>query len=283
MTLFREAVTYTAAQTGFDPRLIEKDYFCSLVLQYLAAQAPGLVFKGGTCLAKVHAGFYRLSEDLDFSVPMPEDATRAERSRAAKAAGAALAGLTAALGVVGVSEPLRGANESKQYVAALTYKSLLDGHAESIKIEIGLREPLLESRVIGKTNTLLLDPVSGESQLRPFSLACLSAREAMAEKARAALARLEPAIRDFFDIDHAALNSRFNPDDKHLLALVRQKLAVRDTGPVDMTHARLDRLRSQIETDLRPVLRPADFAGFDLDRAFALLLRIARAVGAVGA
>jgi predicted nucleotidyltransferase component of viral defense system len=57
---FAEAVRYTAAATGFDVRLVEKDYYCTLVLEKLAV-AEGLVFKGGTCLAKVHAGFHRIS------------------------------------------------------------------------------------------------------------------------------------------------------------------------------------------------------------------------------
>ncbi|MBI5503322.1 MAG: hypothetical protein HY899_00865, partial [Deltaproteobacteria bacterium] len=34
--LFREAVNYTAAVTGFSSRLIEKDYFCTVLLQHLA-------------------------------------------------------------------------------------------------------------------------------------------------------------------------------------------------------------------------------------------------------
>ena len=67
--LFREAVNFTAAQTRFLPRLIEKDYFCTVLLNYLAAADDTLIFKGGTCLAKVHAEFYRLSEDLDFVIP----------------------------------------------------------------------------------------------------------------------------------------------------------------------------------------------------------------------
>jgi hypothetical protein len=54
----REALRFTAAETGFIPRLIEKDYFCTLVLRYLCASDTTLTFKGGTCLAKVHAGFH---------------------------------------------------------------------------------------------------------------------------------------------------------------------------------------------------------------------------------
>jgi predicted nucleotidyltransferase component of viral defense system len=41
-----------------------------VLLEYLAAVDEALVFKGGTCLAKVYADFYRLSEDLDFVIPM---------------------------------------------------------------------------------------------------------------------------------------------------------------------------------------------------------------------
>jgi hypothetical protein len=35
--LFREALGFTAAETEFIPRLIEKDYFCTFVLQQLCA------------------------------------------------------------------------------------------------------------------------------------------------------------------------------------------------------------------------------------------------------
>jgi predicted nucleotidyltransferase component of viral defense system len=81
--LFREAVNYTAAETGFLSRLIQKDYFCTVLLQHLAAAGGGLVFKGGTCLAKVHAGFYRLSENLDFVIATPVGASRTDRRRRA--------------------------------------------------------------------------------------------------------------------------------------------------------------------------------------------------------
>jgi len=59
--VFRESLAYSEATTGFTATLIEKDYYCSLVLQYFFASDTSLVFKGGTCLSKVHADFYRLS------------------------------------------------------------------------------------------------------------------------------------------------------------------------------------------------------------------------------
>jgi len=80
--LFRSALGFTAAQTGFSERLIEKDYFCSVALADLcASDDTEIVFKGGTCLSKVHADFFRLSEDLDFSLSTPIDVSAAKLAR----------------------------------------------------------------------------------------------------------------------------------------------------------------------------------------------------------
>ena len=56
--LLRQAVERTARDHGFAAELVEKDFFCSLVLAILAAHMPEfLVFKGGTCLSKVYEDF----------------------------------------------------------------------------------------------------------------------------------------------------------------------------------------------------------------------------------
>jgi len=44
--LFKEAISFSETATGFAPEMIEKDYFCALVLDHLASQdLNGLVFK----------------------------------------------------------------------------------------------------------------------------------------------------------------------------------------------------------------------------------------------
>jgi hypothetical protein len=78
--VFREFLSYSEADTGFTGSLIERDYFCSLLLQYFFGSETSLVFKGGTCLSKVYVNFYRLSEDLDFIIPVTADSTRPQRS-----------------------------------------------------------------------------------------------------------------------------------------------------------------------------------------------------------
>ena len=109
---FRDLLTLTAARAGYLVRLVEKDYFSSVLLQYLAASCPGLVFKGGTCLAKVHMDFHRMSEDLDFTIPVPTSSARSMRSRLAEELKQAMAGIERRLPGLRTVSALRGANYS---------------------------------------------------------------------------------------------------------------------------------------------------------------------------
>jgi len=265
--MFLEALNFTAAHTGFSAQLIEKDYFCTVLLQYLATTGV-LVFKGGTCMAKVHGEFYRLSEDLDFAIPMPCDAARTERRRQTERLKKTVADVATKLEGFAVVEPLTGANVSTQYVSVVGYDSLLSGQPEGIKIEIGLRELLLTPAFDGAARTALLDPVSGRPMVPPVALRCISRMEAFAEKFRAALSRREVAIRDFYDIDYALRRLDLQPQDPALVELVRLKLAMPGNEPADVSEARLAALRRQLDAQLKPVLRDRDFAEFDLERAF---------------
>ena len=272
---FQEALGFTKQQYGFPERLIEKDYLCSLLLEYLSDAQENLVFKGGTCLAKVHADFYRLSEDLDFVIPMPTDASRAARSRTAEGLKAVIAALPNMLPSVTVIEPLTGANSSTQYNALVGYRSFVGQREETIKIEVGLREPLLHAVVRGDAKTILLDPVSGQTLIPPKQVRCISRAEAFAEKFRAAFTRREVAIRDFFDIDYAVQTLGLEPQDTELVGFVQAKLAVPGNEPINVSAERLAILRQQLAPQLRPVLREKDFRAFDLDRAFGVVADMA--------
>jgi predicted nucleotidyltransferase component of viral defense system len=279
VALFREAVNFTVAQTGFASPLIEKDYFCTLLLEYLVEEADhSVVFKGGTCLAKVIGDFYRLSEDLDFAISMPVDASRDQRRRRAAAVKNAVAGVTERLPVFAIQEPLRGANNSTQYIGAVGYSSPVSGQTETIKVEISLREPLLTPISDGLAKTILLDPISGKPLVPEVMVPCISKTEALAEKFRAALTRREVAIRDFYDLDYAVRKMGLKSQDAELVELVRQKLAVPGNDPVDVGQSRLADLRRQLETRLRPVLRQRDYEEFDLDRAIEIVVGMARMV-----
>jgi predicted nucleotidyltransferase component of viral defense system len=275
----REAIRFTGEETGFAPRLIEKDYFCSVILEALAEADVPLVFKGGTCLAKVHSGFFRLSEDLDFSIPTAPDSTRGVRSRAIAPVKAIVDGLPNRVPGFELRVPLQGHNASTQYNATLGYRSLLAPRTETIAIEIGLREPTLTPPERFQVHTVLLHWVQGGALIETFPARCLTYAEAMAEKLRAALSRQEVAIRDFFDIDHAVRVAGLDVTGAELVRLLRAKLAVPGTGAVNVSPERLDDLRQQVDAQLRPVLRPPEFDLFDVDRAFGIVRGVAEGLG----
>lgn len=275
---FREALTLTEAESGFSARLIEKDYYCSLVLGDLAGPfAQGLVFKGGTCLSKVHAEFFRLSEDLDFAISLRPYASRSGRRQAVTPVRDHLTGVPSRLPCFELADPILGHNASRQYNGRLAYRSAVTGERDYIKLEVSLREETVLPTQVLAARTMLRDPHTGAAALAPVDVRVLCVMEAYAEKIRAALTRREPAIRDFFDIDHAVLKSLFDHRHPSLLDLVRLKLAVDGNEPVDLSPAKGATLRAQIETQLRPVLRARDYDAFDLERVLRVLGELAQA------
>ncbi len=276
IALFTEAVNFTASRTGFNPRLIEKDYFCTVLLAYLADHGGDrLVFKGGTCLAKVYADFYRLSEDLDFTIPLAVDANRTQRRQAVSAVRDAVGALAGRLSSFTLTRPLTGANNSTQYNGAVEYESPTTGQPESILIEVSVREPLLMESNIAATRTLLLGPIGGRAMTPDITTNCITMEEAMAEKFRAAMSRRDAAIRDFYDLDYAVSHLGLDPTDPLLIEMVRRKLNIPGNSPVDVGAQRLADLKRQLNTRLRMVLRDKEFQAFDLDQAFGLVTAMA--------
>lgn len=278
--LCRAAINFTAAETGFASRLVEKDYFCTVVLEYLASTQNNLVFKGGTCLSKIHSNFFRLSEDLDFSIPVQPDVTRGARRRLIQPVKDDVARLPDALPGFTVESEMRGFNNSTQYNAILGYESPTTGELERIKLEVGLREDVLGETASRSARTLILNPLTNSELVEGTDVVCLSYKEAMAEKVRAAITRREVAIRDFFDVDHAARSGNLDSESSEFIDLLHRKLDVQGLRPIDLSDKRLDGLRRQLDTELRSVLREDDFNRFDLDRAIDTVQEFIAGLGA---
>lgn len=66
-SISKELLRDTAARTGFDQRMIVKDYYVTALL-YVLKDIRGMFFKGGTALQKIFLKYTRLSEDADFTV-----------------------------------------------------------------------------------------------------------------------------------------------------------------------------------------------------------------------
>jgi len=267
------AVEFTAAKTGFQPALVEKDFWCSVMLGrlYAAADCP-LVFKGGTLLSKAYVAFNRLSEDLDFTLPTARGTTRGMRSRRARDVAALVQ--TAAGGLLRADDRgWQSFNNSTQHRITLRYSSVFGGEG-SIKLEVGQREEPLQDIAAVPLATLLRDPLFDEEAVPPVAAASLSRDEAYAEKVRAALTRDEPAPRDLFDLDYAVQERVLDWQDAEFLRLAARKVAAEKERDW-LSAERIENFRRQIEGELRPVLRPETFAAFDFDRSVATLRSVA--------
>jgi len=60
--------------------------------------------------------------------------------------------------------------------------------------------------------------------------------------------------------------------------LVNQKLQVPDNAEIDISVGRKKELLSQLETQLKPVLRSTDYESFDFERAFKMISDLAHRI-----
>jgi len=271
---FRRALSFSEAEYGFTQRLIEKDYYCSLILaDFEPLFSRGLVFKGGTCLSKVHADFYRLSEDLDFAISVSTAARPRDRREARLPVKDHLEHIAERVPAVSVYHPPQGHDGNRQYNAVLQYESAVTGEPGTVEVQVSVREPVVEPTILSAGRTLLRHPE--ELPDARLSLRVLSLRETYAEKARAALTRDPPAIRDIFDIDDAVRKRRLDLSEPAFIALVHQKLAVTRIAAIDDGPGRRKLLEDHVERRLKPVLRASDYAAFDVECALAEVERLA--------
>lgn len=79
-------------------------------------------------------------------------------------------------------------------------------------------------------------------------------------------------------VRYTAATTGFAPrlvEKDYFCTLVRSKLSISGNAAVDVSASRLAALRRQESLGLREVLRPADLAAFDLDRAFGIVADLA--------
>ncbi len=272
---FTKILGRASAQTGFPHRLLEKDYYLTVILSQVTEKlSRDLIFKGGTCLNKIYHSYYRLSEDLDFSLRLPQDnTTRGMRRKTVKPIKESIEAFAGNLGMH-IDEPGKaGHNESTQYIFYASYDSVVLNKEEKVKIEIGLRfnpiMPVEEKKISHK----FLHPFTGEPLFDGGKIICLALKELAAEKMRAAATRLSIAPRDFYDLGYL-LDVGFDFTDREFLDIFKMKLA-EDNFSTDLRQyqhhlgrakGEIDDMNSRIEKELSPVLPVKVKDTFDIHR-----------------
>ena len=272
---FVRTLNQVAMQTGFLLPLVEKDYYLTLVLSRLHELSPNLVFKGGTCLNKIYFSYYRLSEDLDFTMLLPSDTTtRAMRRKCMKPVKDRIEAYVAQFDMRVDNSGEAGHNESRQYIYYLLYRSAVLPVESKVKVEIGLRFNPICPPERKRVQHGFLHPFTGQPLFDTQEVLCLALKEAIAEKMRAAATRETIAPRDFYDIDYVIRNG-FDVTEPEVMTLFQRKLA-EDEADTDLSRYRVNLGRSvdeiqdmgdSIEEEFYEVLTPDERGRFDLDAA----------------
>jgi len=272
---FIKILERTSAQTGFPLALLEKDYYITLILSGINTLSERLIFKGGTCLSKTYYSYYRLSEDLDFSLELPiGTVTRSMRRNTIKPIKDKIQTFAKGYGLSVEGIETAGHRESTQYIYYVNYDSAIVDKQQSIKLEIGLRfNPLLPT-LKRNVQHRFLHPFTNEPLFEGGIVKCLALKELVAEKMRAAATRAVIAPRDFYDLDYLH-RAGFDFRDKELPSLFQRKLA-EDGFTTDLKRYRVNMgrseseiqdMRSRIEAELLDVLTLEEKNAFNLHRA----------------
>lgn len=282
---FLKVLESVSAETGFALTLLEKDYYLSLLLSGIVSLSDDLIFKGGTCLSKAYYSYYRLSEDLDFSMKLPEQVTRTVRRSVIRPVKDKIQLFAKSYGLSIEGAEKAGRNESKQYIYYVDYGSVVLEKKQSIKIEIGLRFNPMLPPVRRKVSHKFLHPFTKEPLFDGGSVSCLALKELVAEKMRAAATRLIIAPRDFYDLGFL-LKAGFNLGDKELWRLFGEKLA-EDEFEADLKKYRvnlgrsekeIEDMKSRIEGELIDVLTLEEKKTFNLRKTLDELNEVLRGI-----
>jgi predicted nucleotidyltransferase component of viral defense system len=274
----KELITVISGEIKFPPLMTEKDYYLTALLSGINSELDdNLVFKGGTCLSKMYFDYFRLSEDLDFIMLLPEGKpTRSIRSGRMEKVKSKIQKYASGFGLR-FDEGFKngGRNESKQYNYRFVYDSVINPEPGSVKLEISLRfNPLLpvKKETIGHK---FIEPFSRKPVFNAGTIKCIQIEEAAAEKLRAAVSRKTPAPRDFFDLAYF-IKTGFDFRKKGFMDMYGIKLkedgvkagVKKSLKNLNRTDDEIKGMKSRLEGELLGVLSSEAARGFDMDAVF---------------
>ncbi len=229
--LFEQAVLRTAEYFGYDPAIVEKDYYVTLFLNKIFEKENNIVFRGGTSLSKCYGLIDRFSEDIDLGVYSDGHPSEGVRKRIKSS-------------IVSITDELRlellnpddirsrrdfnryeiafpssfGAGYLKQHLAVET--------AMFIKI-FPVEHKIVSSLISDFFDKNGYDELNEKYNLNPFSLQVQSIQRTLVDKIFALCdyymsGRLEEHSRHIYDIYKLTGVIELNDDFKELVSRVRE-------------------------------------------------------------
>jgi predicted nucleotidyltransferase component of viral defense system len=242
----KEFVVTIAEQNGIEQTdLLEKDLILHQILTDLSKTKffhDNFAFKGGTCLTKCYLGYYRFSEDIDFTWKNQDDFEDKTQNQIRKTLSNTIDATGAIFETIANNHSLdfKYDKQNRHYVELggsnkmCTFKIWYTPHTfntESfVKVQMNFVEKLYFTPKHGLLNAL---PCKKSDELvflfpeytdyfQPISMYVYDIREILCEKVRSTLTRKGFKARDFLDIYLLCQKFNLNLDD--LLELVVGKI-----------------------------------------------------------
>jgi predicted nucleotidyltransferase component of viral defense system len=218
--------------------LIEKDIILSKILFHLMQDkffSQSYAFKGGTCLTKCYLGYYRFSEDMDFTYLNQKDFIGKSKNKLRETMSDKINQLGKLIETIAKKLDLdfKLEKENKRYFqfggsnAFVTFKiwynSIELGKETFVKIQVNhiekLNYPIKELNVnfiLSKNLEKDFSFIAGEDAdvlLKPLKIKVYDLKEILIEKIRAILTRRGIKARDFVDVFLIVKKEKLNLND----------------------------------------------------------------------
>jgi predicted nucleotidyltransferase component of viral defense system len=184
------------ALTDLPLGVLEKDLLLTQVLHAVDEvdrDGIGLIFCGGTCVAKAHGLIERMSEDIDFKLVVPEGLSHNARSKQLSQYKKRLANALESLGFLVPPNEIIARDENGYVSLNLHYQSrfpLVASLRSEIKLELNARPPILPTLPLPINS--ILNALIGAPALGP-PIECIGLEETLAEKVLSFLRRTAEA------------------------------------------------------------------------------------------
>lgn len=243
-----KVVDYISSKIGLRNRnLLEKDIILQTLLYEISNVEylnDNLVFKGGTCLTKCYLGYYRFSEDIDFSWKDQSEFKDKSQKEIRRLLSSKIEKIGLLLEEIAKKHSLdfKYVKSNKKYfdlggsnkftTFKIWYKSTISNNEQFIKIQINFVELFLFDFKLLMPKSIIKDIDAKEFKfLFPeygylsfdFKINCYDVREIFCEKFRAVLTRKAVKVRDFIDIFLISKrkNLDFNRFEKQIMEKTR--------------------------------------------------------------
>ncbi len=215
--------------------IIEKDYHLHRLLHHISQEddlRDTLVFKGGTCLIKAYNGYYRFSEDIDFTWKDKEIWKGKSKTEIVKRCSKEITELTDDFKVISDrlgmifsgdktnTDEVHISSGGRMVLFFIGYDSEILNMQSRIKIEINFMEHMLYPFKMKKLKSYVGGIESEEIKFlyedlweeysKPLSLTCYDPREIFIEKCRASMTRRTYKLRDVLDIYYMENSNAFS-------------------------------------------------------------------------